>query len=133
VELELLGLDVEPQVAEGRGVALEERWRLAPDDPEQRRDALLPVEKQLLLTRDDRRATPNRLLAALGLPDEQRADRKAEIQRAHQPADLIAVPHVPALELRQEHRSRVDLVQDRAQLRHAVPLLARLRLPDPSP
>jgi len=36
---------------------------------------------------------------SLGLPGEQAADRVAEVQGPHEPADLLAVPHVATLEL----------------------------------
>src|SRR5690606_35626107 len=46
-ELELLCLQVEAQVREGFGVAIEEAWRLAADHAVERGDALLTVEQEL--------------------------------------------------------------------------------------
>jgi hypothetical protein len=118
VELERLGLDVEPQVAERLRVALEEGGRRAADDAVQRGDALLAVQQQRTGAARRRRTT-HRLARGVGLPHQQRADRVTLVQRAHQAAHLIAVPDVAALELGQEHRSGVNLIEDRAELGHA--------------
>ena len=51
---------------------------------------------------------------SLGLsgPNQQATDRMSPIQRIEQAADLIAVPNITALKLRQRHMATVDMVED---------------------
>ena len=98
VELERLGLDVEPEPGERVGIAVEERRRAAADDAVERGDPLLTVEEELFGT-GGRRTTPHGLSAALGLPHEQGTDGEAVVHRLHQSADLVPVPDVATLEL----------------------------------
>ena len=98
VELERLGLDVEPEPGERVGVAVEERRGSAADDAVEGGDPLLTVEEELLGTSG--RATTHGLPAPLGFPDQQCPDGEAVGQHLlHQPADLGPGRHVAALEL----------------------------------
>ena len=69
VELERLGLDVEPQVPERLRIAFEEGGRRAADDAVQRGDALLAVEQQRAGAAR-RRHAPHRLVRGVGLPHQ---------------------------------------------------------------
>src|SRR5262249_44291529 len=118
VELERLVFDVEMQAGEGLLVALEERWRLATGDPIQRGDPLLPIEDQHSDSGSPSRLSPYRCAVRLGLPGQQATYRIVTVERPHEATDLITVPDVAPLELRQQDAPGVDLEQDRCQLRH---------------
>ena len=118
VELERLVLDVKAQAGKGLLVALEERGRAASGDPVQGCDPLLAVKNQHAKGRGRRRRAPDDRAVGLGLPGQQAAHWVSAIQRSHESADLITVPDVAALELRQQHAPRVDLIQNSRQFRH---------------
>src|SRR5699024_247021 len=52
------------------------------------------------------------------LPQQQTAHRMPQIHRPHQTAYLVTVPHIAALEFREQNRAGVDLVEDLGQLCH---------------
>ena len=112
VELERLVLDVEAQAREGLLVALEERGRATPGDPVQGRDPLLAVQNQHAKGRRGRSRPPYKRTVGLSLPGQQAPDRVVKVQGPHEPANLVTVPHVSPLELRQQHAARVDLIQN---------------------
>src|SRR5262249_36771379 len=118
VELERLVFDVEMQAGEGLLVALEERWRLATGDPIQRGDPLLPVQYQHPDSRSPDHLPPPRCAIGLDLPDQQTANRIVTVEEPHEATDLVAVPDIAPLELRQQDAPKVDLKQNRCQLRH---------------
>lgn len=111
VELECLVLDVEAQPGERRRVAFEEGRRASPDHAVQRGDPLLAVQQQAPHT-TTRGVPTHRLRVGLGLPEQQAADRITAVERPHETPDLVAVPHVSALELRQQNAAGVDLVEN---------------------
>ena len=45
-------------------------------------------------------------------PHQQAADGMAVVEQIEQPAQWVAVPHVPPLELGQGHLAAVDVVKD---------------------
>jgi hypothetical protein len=45
-------------------------------------------------------------------PHQQAADRVTPVQGIKQPAHLVAVPDIAALELRQRHVPAVDVIED---------------------
>jgi hypothetical protein len=57
------------------------------------------------------------------LPGEQPADWIPAVQADWIPADLVTVPHVAALELRQQHAPRANLIRNGSQLGHDLPLV----------
>ena len=100
VELEGLVLHMEPEPGEYPFIPLEEGGRAPAGDPVQGGDPLLPVQDKdpegggcLGLFAADERAVGPRL------PGQQAADRVTEVQGPHEPADLVSVPYVAALEL----------------------------------
>ncbi|MCU0990925.1 MAG: hypothetical protein MUE63_15490 [Xanthomonadales bacterium] len=106
---------MEVQAGEGLRVAIEEAWRLAADHAVERCHALLPVEQQLHDARRQRAFAAARGGLAFGGPNQQAAHRVA-VQRFEQPAHLVAVPRIAALELGQRHVPAVDVIQDRRDL-----------------
>jgi hypothetical protein len=116
VEGEGLRVQVEAQSGEGVGVAVEELGRPAARHAVERGHALLTVEQEL----DD--AGCERCVAAmggghgLGGPHQQPTDRMAAVERVEQPPDLVAVPDIAALELRQRHVAVVDMIENRRNL-----------------
>ena len=124
IELERLILDIEAQPGKRLLVALEEGGRLSAGDAVEGRDPLLAVQDQYPEGRGRgyRGLAPYQRTVCQGLPGEQAANRIAEVQGAHQPADLVAVPYVATLELGQQHASRIDLVKNSGQLGHDLSL-----------
>ena len=49
-------------------------------------------------------------------PHQQAADGMALVERIEQPTHLVAIPHVPPLELGQGHVAAVDVVEDGGDL-----------------
>lgn len=111
-ELERLTGEVEAEPGEGLGVAVEELRRAAADDAVERRHALLAVEEQLDDTGGEWPVAAMGRRPRLGGPHEQPADGMAAIEGVEQTADLVAVPDVAALELREGHVAAVDVVED---------------------
>ena len=122
VELERLILHVEPQPGERLLIALEEGGGPSAGDAVQGGDPLLAVEDQHPEGRGCRGLAADQRAVGLSLPGEQAANRVAEVQGPHEPTDLVAVPHVAALELGQQHASRVDLIKNGGQLGHDLSL-----------
>ena len=122
VELERLILDVEAQPGERLLVALEEGGRPSAGDAVEGRDPLLAIQDQHPEGGGCRGLAADQRAVRQGLPGEQAANRIPEVQGAHQPADLVAVPHVATLELGQQHASRIDLVKNSGQLGHDLSL-----------
>src|SRR5690606_30065717 len=91
--------------------------RFAAHDSVQGCDALLAVEKQQTDATVGS-ASPYRRHVRLGLPQQEATDRIPLVERAHDTAHLIAVPHVAALYLGQEHRPVVDLIQEHRECGH---------------
>ena len=129
IELERLILDIEAQPGKRLLVALEEGGRPSAGDAVEGRDPLLAVQDQYPEGRGRgyRGLAPYQRTVRHGLPGEQAANRIAEVQGAHQPADLVAVPYVATLELGQQHASRVDLVKNGGQLGHDLSLARYLK------
>ena len=111
VELEDLVLDVEVQPGERGRVALEERRGPSPDHPVQGGDALLAVQQEPVRPAPGG-TSPYRGVLGGGLPQQQAADGMAQIHGAQQSPYLVTVPHVAALELGQQDRPVVDLVEE---------------------
>ena len=120
VEAEFLGLHVEVEVEE-QGFGFVERRRLALEEGVKRGQPLLTVKQKKgasLL----RRLGAAHLGRLVGLPEQQVPGRVAPVHRLHQPAHLVAVPDIAALELRQEDLAAVDLGQqfvDLSRVRHS--------------
>jgi hypothetical protein len=107
-----LVLEVEVQAREGLPVAIEALRRLAADQAIERRYSLLAVEQELDAARLEGLVAPGVGIRCLRRSRKQAADRVLPVEGVHQPANLLAVPHVAPLELRQGHGPEIDLVED---------------------
>ena len=119
-EAKLLGLGIEVEIEEQRFSFVEPR-RFALEQHVERGQALLSVEEQQGVAVARRLAVAYRR-RLVGAPDQQMAGRMLSIERLDQPAHLIAVPDVAALELRQQNLTATDLIQqfaDRFHFMHA--------------
>ena len=99
---------MEHEAGERTLVPIKERRRLAPQNPVQRRKALLPVEEQLHGPRGKLLAAAMGRRLRSGDPDEQAPHRVAAVERGEERPHLIPVPDEPALELRQGQRADIN-------------------------
>ncbi len=111
VEREHFVAEVEAQVGERALVPFEEGGSLPADKAVERSDALLPVEQELHEAGRQLLTTPRVRRLCRRHPDQQAAHWVPQVQGLHQPSNLVSVPHVAALELRQRDAAEVDLVQ----------------------
>ena len=107
---------MEAQPGECLGVAIEELRRPSAHHAVERGHSLLAVEQQLHDAGRERTVAAMRRRLRFRGPDQQAAHRMAPVERIEQPADLVAVPDVAALELGQRHVPAVDVVEDGGDL-----------------
>ena len=116
VEREALPFEVEAQRRERLRIAIEEPGRLAAHHAVERRHSLLTVQQQLHHARRQRAVAAMDCGLRLRRPDQQAPDRMAAVERVEEPAHLVAVPDVAALELGQRHVPAVDVVEHSGDL-----------------
>ncbi len=100
------------QVGEGLRVAVEEFRRFSADDAVERSDALLAVEQELYRALEELLVVAHADSLGVRDPHEQGAHRVAAVERGHEAAHLVTVPHVAALEFGQGPSTVVDEVED---------------------
>src|SRR5579883_2261166 len=123
-ERKRLSIEMEAQASERRSVAVEEFRHLTANDAVECRHTLLAIEQQFHNTRGNRSVTA--MICRLGLcrPYQQPSDGVPAVEGIKQPAHLIAVPHVTALELRQGVPA-INVIKNRRNL-HSSPYKALL-------
>ena len=111
-ELERLAGKMESQPREGLGIAVEKLRRATANDAVERRHSLLAVKEQLHDPSRKGALAPVVCRTGFSGPDEQPSDGMAAVEGVKKSADLVAVPDVASLKLRQRHVAAVDVVED---------------------
>lgn len=112
--------EIEPQTRKGLDIAVKELGWRSSDHAVQSRHPLLPVEHELHDASRQWTVASVRGRVGLSRPHEQTADRMPAVERVEEPADLVTVSDVAALELGQSHVPAVGVVENRGDLHGVV-------------